>query len=101
MDELRPLAALAVIVLLRAACSNARAGTAAGSKATSRDHTVKFVQCIRDNGAKDFPDPDPDGPLVDTKRFPSAATDGGVSSLDAAMQKCRGFVANPGVLGAK
>jgi hypothetical protein len=49
---------------------------------------LKFAQCIRDNGVKDFPDPTPDGPLVDTNRIPSAATNGGMSILNAAMQKC-------------
>jgi hypothetical protein len=101
MDRRRPLAALAVIVLLCAGCSKARAGTATGSNATGRDHGVKFARCIRDNGVKDFPDPDPDGPLVDTSRIPSAATDGGMSSLRAAMQKCRGLAANAGVMAAR
>jgi len=49
---------------------------------------LEFAQCIRDNGVKDFPDPTPDAPLVDTNRIPSAATDGGMSILNAAMQKC-------------
>ena len=54
---------------------------------------LEFAQCIRDNGVKDFPDPTPDAPLVDTNRIPSAATDGGMSILNAAMQKCRDFAA--------
>lgn len=62
---------------------------------------LKFAQCIRDNGVKDFPDPDADGPLVDTRRIPSAARNGGLSSLRAAMQKCRGFAANAGVTGGR
>ena len=39
---------------------------------------LKFAQCIRDNGVKDFPDPAPDWPLIDTNRIPSAATEGGM-----------------------
>jgi len=46
---------------------------------------------------KDFPDPTPDTPLVDTNRIPSAATDGGMSILNAAMRKCRDFAA--GIVG--
>lgn len=49
---------------------------------------LKFAQCIRDNGVKDFPDPTPDGPLVDTNRIPSAATSDGMSILNAAMHTC-------------
>jgi hypothetical protein len=62
---------------------------------------LKFAQCIRDNGVKDFPDPAPDGPLIDTNRIPSAARDGGMSSLNAAMQKCRDLAANAGVQGGR
>jgi hypothetical protein len=49
---------------------------------------LKFAQCMRENGVKDFPDPDPDGPLVDTNRIPSAAKPGGMDALHAAMRKC-------------
>jgi hypothetical protein len=52
---------------------------------------LKFAQCVRDNGVKDFPDPINGEPLVDTNRIPSAATQGGMSILNAAMQKCRDY----------
>jgi hypothetical protein len=58
---------------------------------------LEFAQCIRDNGVKDFPDPEPDGPLVDTNRIPSAAGEGGMSILNAAMQKCRDAATEAGV----
>jgi hypothetical protein len=54
---------------------------------------LKFAQCIRANGVKDFPDPANGQPLVDTNRIPSAATNSGMSILNAAMLKCRDFVA--------
>jgi hypothetical protein len=50
---------------------------------------LEFAQCIRDNGVEDFPDPTRNAPLVDTRRIPSAATDGGMTILNAAMRKCR------------
>jgi hypothetical protein len=49
---------------------------------------LEFAQCIRENGVKDFPDPAPGQPLVDTNRIPSAAGEGGMSILNAAMHKC-------------
>ncbi len=52
---------------------------------------LKFAQCVRDNGVKDFPDPANGEPLVDTNRIPSAAGNGGRSILNAAMQKCRDY----------
>src|SRR5688572_32307937 len=60
-----------------------------------------FAQCIRDNGVKDFPDPAPDAPMVDTNRIPSAARSGGMDVLHAAMQKCGGHAANAGVTGRR
>ena len=62
---------------------------------------LKFAQCMRDNGVKDFPDPGPDDPLIDTKRIPSTATSDGMSILHAAMQKCRGLAAAAGVTGGQ
>lgn len=62
---------------------------------------LQFAQCIRDHGVKDFPDPAPDGPLVDTNRIPSANRNGGMSMLNAAMHQCGGFAASAGVTGGK
>ncbi len=62
---------------------------------------LKFAQCIRDNGVKDFPDPTLDGPLIDTNRIPSSGTQGGMSILNAAMQKCRDFASGAGVTGGR
>jgi hypothetical protein len=61
--------------------------------AQQQENALEFAQCIRDNGVKDFPDPTPGAPLVDTNRIPSAARDGGMSILNAAMQKCGDLVA--------
>jgi len=69
--------------------------------AQQQQAALKFAQCIRDNGVKDFPDPTPDGPLVDTHRIPSTATQGGMSNLQAAMRKCRDFAAAAGVTGGQ
>jgi hypothetical protein len=51
--------------------------------------SLKFADCIRRHGVKDFPDPINGEPLVDTNRIPSAATSDGMTILNAAMQKCR------------
>jgi len=56
--------------------------------AQEQETRLEFAQCIRDNGVQDFPDPAPGDPLVDTTRIPSAATEGGMSILNAAMQSC-------------
>jgi hypothetical protein len=78
--------------------------TGGNGSVTPQQHEarLKFAQCIRDNGVPDFPDPASDtAPLVDTNRIPSAATDSGMSSLHAAMQKCQGFAASAGITGGR
>jgi hypothetical protein len=50
--------------------------------------SVRFAQCIRENGVEDFPDPANGEPLVDTNRIPSANRPGGMTILNAAMEKC-------------
>jgi hypothetical protein len=62
-----------------------------------QEHALEFARCMRDNGVEDFPDPTEDAPLVDTRRIPSAAANGGMTILNAAMQKCRAFSAGAGV----
>lgn len=69
--------------------------------AQQQQAALKFAHCMRDNGVKDFPDPTPDGPMVDTNRIPSASTPGGMSNLHAAMHKCRDFAAAAGVTGGR
>jgi|GEM_PF-604426 len=85
------------------ACKDLEPPGFTGSKRSPEQQkaALKFAQCIRDNGVKDFPDPAPDGPLVDTNRIPSAARNGGRSMLNAAMQKCRDLAANAGVSGGR
>jgi hypothetical protein len=58
---------------------------------------LRFAECIRHNGVRDFPDPVNGQPLVDTNRIPSSSSPAGMSILKAAMQKCRGAAAAAGV----
>jgi hypothetical protein len=58
--------------------------------AEQQDAALEFAQCMRDNGVEDFPDPAPDGPLIDTTRIPSAAGRGArsIPGFQAAQRKC-------------
>lgn len=60
---------------------------------------LQFAQCIRGNGVRDFPDPAPDAPMIDTDRIPSSAAPGGMAILHAAMQKCGQHASAAGVKG--
>jgi hypothetical protein len=81
------------------ACKNLEPAGFTGSKRSAQQQRagLEFAQCIRGNGVPDFPDPLPNGPLVDTNRIPSVALPGGMSVLHAAMQKCRDVAAAAGV----
>jgi hypothetical protein len=83
------------------ACKNLEPPGFTGARATPQQRTARleFARCMRDNGVRDFPDPTPSGPLVDTYRIPSSSTAGGMSILNAAMHKCTAVYA--GELGLK
>jgi hypothetical protein len=69
-------------------------GTLSGKRtAQQQKASLTFAQCIRDNGVKDFPDPVNGQPLVDTRKIPSSNAPGGMTILNAAMQKCRSYLA--------
>jgi hypothetical protein len=81
------------------ACKDLEPAGFTGTKRSSQQQAaaLKFAHCIRANGVPDFPDPIPNGPLVDTGRIPSASQPGGMSILHAAMQKCSDVAAAAGV----
>ena len=87
------------------ACKDLQPPGFTGHKRTARQQeaALKFAQCIRENGVKDFPDPTPDAPLIDTGRIPSLAGKDprSVPGLTAAMQKCRDVAAAAGVTAGK
>jgi hypothetical protein len=49
---------------------------------------LRFAQCVRENGVKDFPDPVNGEPLIDTTKIPSSNQPGGTTILNAATHKC-------------
>jgi hypothetical protein len=53
---------------------------------------LEFAQCMRENGVEDFPDPTENGPLIDTRRIPSAAGRGArsIPGFQAAADTCTG-----------
>ena len=55
--------------------------------------SLRFAQCMRESGVKDFPDPANGQPLIDTNRIPSSNTAGGMTILNAATQKCHSVLA--------
>lgn len=48
---------------------------------------LEFAQCMRDHGVTDFPDPAPDGPLIDVRGARS------IPGFQAAVDTCRDLLA--------
>jgi hypothetical protein len=72
------------------ACKDLQPPGTLSSKRTPKQQSasLRFAQCIRDNGVKDFPDPVNGEPLVNTYKIPSSNKPGGMAILNAAMQTC-------------
>jgi hypothetical protein len=73
------------------ACKSLQPPGTLSAKRTPKQQSasLRFAQCIRDNGVKDFPDPVNGEPLVNTYKIPSSNRPGGMTILNAAMRKCR------------
>jgi hypothetical protein len=85
------------------ACKSLEPSGFTGHKRTAEQQVgaLRFAQCVRDHGVKDFPDPGPDDPLIDTTRIPSAATNAGIAILNAATKQCSDLAAAAGVTGGR
>jgi hypothetical protein len=77
-----------------AACKDLQpAGTLSAKRTPEEQSTsLKFAQCIRDNGVKDFPDPVNGEPVINTYKIPSTDRPGGMTILNAAVAKCRALL---------
>lgn len=81
----------AVFTKAAKACKDLEPPGALSSKRTPKQQSgaLKFAACMRSNGVKDFPDSVSGEPLIDTTKIPSTDKPGGMTILNAAMQKCR------------
>ena len=72
------------------ACKDLQLPGTLSSKRTPKQQSasLRFAQCVRDHGVKDFPDPVNGEPLIDTYKIPSSNKPGGMTILNAATQKC-------------
>jgi len=72
------------------ACKDLQPPGTLSSKRTPKQQSasLRFAQCIREHGVKDFPDPVNGEPLVNTYKIPSSNTPNGMAILNAAMHKC-------------
>jgi hypothetical protein len=76
------------------ACKDLQPPGTLSSKRTPKQQTasLRIAECIRKNGVKDFPDPVNGEPLINTYKIPSSNRPGGMTILNAAIQKCRSLM---------
>jgi hypothetical protein len=72
------------------ACKALKPPGALSAKRTQAEQSagVRFAQCMRRQGVKDFPDPVNGEPLINTYKIPSSNQPGGMEILDAAIEAC-------------
>ena len=72
------------------ACKDLQPPGTLSSKRTPKQQSasLRFAQCVRDNGVKDFPDPVNGEPVINTYKIPSSNKPGGMTILNAATHKC-------------
>ena len=72
------------------ACKALKPPGALSSKRTPKQQSaaLRFAQCVRDHGVKDFPDPVNGEPMIDTYKIPSSNKPGGMTILNAATHEC-------------
>jgi hypothetical protein len=87
------LATVALVALMLAGCSSTpeeTSGTAtATTRATKRTKAVRFSQCMRDHGVKDFPDPDASGELTIDGVLNGSSLDADSPAWKQAMRECK------------
>jgi hypothetical protein len=76
------------------ACKDLQPPGSLSSKRTPKEQTagLRIAECIRKNGVNDFPDPVNGEPLINTYKIPSSNRPGGMTILNAAIQKCRSLM---------
>jgi hypothetical protein len=94
-----PLAALALIALIGAGCSNTPADNGKSAK-TNSGQALKFSQCMRENGVSEFPDPDASGELTIDGVVNGSSIDPSSPAWKAAVSACKDLQP-PGFTGAK
>ena len=85
------LVALALVALTIAGCSNTSGDTSTGSpeKTVTQRKAVSFSACMRDNGVKDFPDPDASGELTIDGVLNGSSLDPNAPAWKQAIAACK------------
>jgi hypothetical protein len=89
IGELRPLVALAMVVLTVAGCGSKAPSHHNSTAATTREKAMKFAGCMRENGVRDFPDPEASGQLTIDGVLNGSSLDPNTPAWKEAIAACR------------
>jgi hypothetical protein len=106
--KLRPLAALGVLALIAAGCSDGSAGSGSSkssagignSTAVAHAKAVKFAECMRSHDVAGFPDPDASGQLTIDAVANGSSVNTSSAAFEQAMSACK-RLEPPGFTGGK
>jgi hypothetical protein len=84
-----PLAALAMVALTIAGCSNGSADTGTGNTTATHVKAMKFAKCMRGNGVSAFPDPGASGELTIDAIANGSSLDTSTAAFKKAIGACR------------
>ncbi len=87
--RLRPPVALGMLALVIAGCSNAPAEDTGSKHATNRDKAMKFAECMRANGVREFPDPNASGELTIDGVVNGSSIDPSAPAWKRAISACK------------
>src|SRR5437867_1808899 len=80
--------------------ADAQTGIGRGSNATNRDQAVKFAECMRANGVREFPDPNASGQLTIDAIANGSSLDTNSAAFKQAISACKDLEP-PGFTGGK
>lgn len=93
---MKRLVMLGALVLTLSACGGPGAGSTGGTTTATKDKSLEYAACIRENGVPDYEDPGPGGGTkIDGRTDPAKA-----KALMEAQQKCREFAPGGGPEGS-
>ena len=87
----KPGIALAMVALILAGCSSepAESGNTSTAEDQRRDKAVKFAECMRENGVREFPDPDASGELTIDGVVNGSSLDSSSPAWEQAIAACK------------
>ena len=94
------LVALPLVALIAAGCSGNGSGDGANTTAANQEKAVKFAECMRENGVREFPDPDASGALTIDSVANGSSLDTDSAAFEQALSACKDLEP-PGFTGTK